>query len=312
MASFYQSQELINLMKFKGVTFDSGKEPGIPPSDFESFSRRVCDNYDLFKRTEAYSNMEFHVVRDPTKRESNFEKDERTNYKQIDDGALTNWLTEEGSAEASAPEEEDAPADGVVRPPPYRVDYETGEVVILDTCSPDEFLDFLEREAPRAEMRQLKLHNELTKLFEDMQRVTEAVGLKSIVFNGGQCSVTDREFKELKKEGREAEYVLPSDIAKVLKELESKQRLYSKYLNGVNLRILPGTPSRAYFIDAEEKEVCLPKDFYVDTFLPIHTKWSRLQKVENFIRSLKYIGCVIVITLLGDMEWPAPWPLAAA
>ena len=258
MASFYQSQELINLMKLKAVTYDSGKEPDVPVADFEGFSRRICDNYDLFKRTKAYSNMEFHVVRDPSKSEKKFESAVHSNYKQIDEGGLTSWLTQEGGATTTTEETaEPTPleGEGVVRPSPFRVDYETGEVTILDTCSPDEFLDFLQREAPRAEIRQEKLQEEQVKMYEELTEVAGRVGLKSIVFNNGNSVLTDREYKVLRREGREADYVLPADVMAVVKELNSKQRLYAKHLKGVNLRILPTATARAYYIDGMGEDV---------------------------------------------------------
>ncbi|KAJ9454313.1 hypothetical protein DIPPA_20030 [Diplonema papillatum] len=313
MAAFYQSQELINLMKFKGVTFDNGKATGVPAADFEGFSRRVCDNYDLFKKTEAYSNLEFHVVCDPSKTESRFEQDRRTNYRDIEEGSLTNWLTEEQPAhepeESSQQKSKESKPAQSVRPSPYSVDYETGEVTVLDTCSPDEFLDFLEREAPRAELRQQALANEQTKLYEEMAAVQEKLAVESIAFNSGTAALYDKDFKKLRADGREKEYVLPAEVAKALSEFNAEPRLYRKYLKGHHVRFLPVAPARAYYIDLEEKEVCIPVDFYKDTFLPIHKKYRRYETVERNVKKLKYVGWVILITLLGDVEWPAFWPI---
>eukprot|EP00754_Rhynchopus_humris_P019229 Rhum_TRINITY_DN14637_c15_g1::Rhum_TRINITY_DN14637_c15_g1_i1::g.102695::m.102695 len=330
MQQFYQSQELVNLMKFREVTFDNGvRDPDAPLADFEAFSRRICDNYDLFKRTEAYSNLAFHVVRDPSKSEKRFETDLYSNYKQIDEGGLTSWLTEEGSADAApaaaaaaddaeAAEETAKKAEAAAaaeqqqqqRPPPFSVNYETGEVTVLDTCSQEEFLDFLLREAPRAEIKQMKINEEQSKLYEELATMVERVGIKGVVFNTGQTIITDREYKELKADGREKEYVMPADVMAAIKEINAKQWLYKKYLKGHTVRLLPREPKRAYFLDDTTNEVCLPCDFYKDTFLPIHKSYIRRQKVTNFLFRLRYIGCVIVITILGDVEWPAPWPLA--
>eukprot|EP01064_Diplonema_japonicum_P036424 TRINITY_DN8162_c0_g2_i1.p1 TRINITY_DN8162_c0_g2~~TRINITY_DN8162_c0_g2_i1.p1 ORF type:complete len:461 (+),score=131.93 TRINITY_DN8162_c0_g2_i1:34-1416(+) len=309
MASFYQSQELINLMKFKGVTFDSGKEPGVPAADFEGFSRRVCDNYDVFKKTEAYSNLEFHVVKDPSKGESKFEKHATTNYREIDEGALTGWLTQEQEVPEAQEDKKETEATNIVRPPPFKVDYVTGEVTVLDTCSPEEFLDFLEREAPRAELRQVAIFDEQVKMHEEIQKLVEKTKLETIVYNGGQSSLTDKEYKKLKAEGNEKNYVLPSEVLRAVEEINKAPRLYLKHLKGTSIRLLPVSPARAYFVDVAEKQVCIPKDFYKDTFLPVHKKYKRYQKIEFFVRKLRFLGWMIVITLLGDVEWPAMWPL---
>ena len=323
MQQFYQSQELVNLMKFREVTFDNGvRDPDAPLADFEAFSRRICDNYDLFKRTEAYSNLAFHVVRDPSKSEKRFEADLYSNYKQIDEGGLTSWLTEEGSADASpadaaateAKAEETAKNEAAAaaaeqqqqqRPPPFSVNYETGEVTVLDTCSQEEFLDFLLREAPRAEIKQMKINDEQSKLYEELATMVERVGIKGVVFNTGQTIITDREFKELKADGREKEYVMPADVMAAIKEINAKQWLYKKYLKGHTVRLLPREPTRAYFLDGMRdnthththththtpvplhprtdttNEVCLPCDFYKDTFLPVHKSYIRRQKVRD-------------------------------
>ena len=312
MAQFYQSQELINLMKFKEVTFDNGreKEPK-PAADFEAFSRRICDNYDLFKKTEAYSNMSFHVVKDPSKRDTKFEKEAVGNYRQVEEGTLTSWMTDEQPeevtpAEESKTETEPTNESTTARPAPFVVDYITGEVTILDTCSPDEFLDFLEREAPRAEIRQIALHEEQMKMYQAIHEVTEKLSLEIINFNSGKSSQTDPEFKKLKAAGKADEYVLPADIIKAMDKIKESPRLYKNFLKGHNLRLMPTIPARAYYVDGvntvflfsmwqlsqlwgkkkkkkkktgEAKEVCIPKDFAKDTFLQIHTKYRRIQKV---------------------------------
>eukprot|EP01063_Lacrimia_lanifica_P008890 TRINITY_DN1595_c5_g1_i1.p1 TRINITY_DN1595_c5_g1~~TRINITY_DN1595_c5_g1_i1.p1 ORF type:complete len:511 (+),score=269.35 TRINITY_DN1595_c5_g1_i1:39-1571(+) len=318
MSVFYQTQEMVNLMKFKGVTFDQGKEEGVPAADFESFSRRVVDNYDVFKKTEAYSNMSFHVVKDPSKLESNLTGSPGgSSYREIDDGSLTDWMTEEHAAEEKQEakvEEKPAPETAVARPPPFQVDYVTGEVTVLDTCSPAEFLDFLQREAPRAELRQQQLDEEQMKMFEALNKLIEAHGFNDIAFNlyGSKASLTDKEYKQLKEEGREKEYVMPGDVMEVIKHINTQPRFYKKYFKGQTLRIVPTAPARAYFIDEEAKEICLPKDFFKDTFLPVHKKYRRLQKVENFFRKLRFVAWILLITLLGDVQWPCVWPLVEA
>eukprot|EP00756_Hemistasia_phaeocysticola_P058521 Hpha_TRINITY_DN35159_c0_g1::TRINITY_DN35159_c0_g1_i1::g.168386::m.168386 len=315
MQHFYQAQELCNLMKFKAATFDDGRDPAKPAADFAGWSRTIVNNYNTLKRTTAFSNMAFHVVRDPSKLDGSVDASRTTNYREIDEGSLSGWMDEEGGESSEPKPQTPAPSQAdqgekKVRPPPFTVDYATGEVTILDTCSTEEFLDFLEREAPRAEARQLQIVEEQTKMFEDLGKALEKSGLKRVVFNSGSASVTDREYKDLQKEGREGEYILPVDIFRAIDALNGAPLLYRKFLKGQTLRLLPTKPCRSYFVDAEKGEVCMPKDFYRDSFLPIHRRYRIINSVTKFIWSLRYIATLIIVTLVGDVDWPAFGPLA--
>eukprot|EP01065_Artemidia_motanka_P009180 TRINITY_DN14689_c1_g1_i1.p1 TRINITY_DN14689_c1_g1~~TRINITY_DN14689_c1_g1_i1.p1 ORF type:complete len:625 (+),score=259.49 TRINITY_DN14689_c1_g1_i1:76-1875(+) len=314
LQAFYQTQELCNLMKFKAVTFDDGREPGVPAADFAGWSRTIINNYDVLKKTTAFSNMAFHVVRDPSKIESKLDGSQVVNYRDIEDGSLTDWMGDsDGKGEEPADGDGDASTSGrqpaKTRPPPFSVNYTTGEVTILDTCSPEEMLDFLEREAGRAEQRQQQIVVEQQNMYEELAKVMEKTKLKRVVFNSGGCSIIDKDYKKLAAAGRSDEYILPADVFRVIKELDRTPLLYRKHLKGQILRILPNAPARAYYVDAERGEVCFPKDFWKDTFLPVHSRYAHLNSVQRFIWSLRYVATLIAVTLIGDVDWPAFYPI---
>eukprot|EP01062_Namystynia_karyoxenos_P056060 TRINITY_DN47013_c0_g1_i1.p1 TRINITY_DN47013_c0_g1~~TRINITY_DN47013_c0_g1_i1.p1 ORF type:complete len:662 (+),score=282.50 TRINITY_DN47013_c0_g1_i1:80-2065(+) len=321
LQSYYQTQELCNLMKFKAVSFDDGRDPDVPAADFANWSRLIINNYSILKRCSAFSNMSFHVRRDPSKIDTSLDPTQTaTNYKDVDEGTLTDWMTEEGAdkgkaaaeaaaaAAAAANKEGKAETQKGPRPPPFSVDYATGEVTVLDTCSPEEFLDFLEREAPRAELRQQQIVEEQERMYEELGKAMQATGIKRFVFNKGMATVIDKDYKKLAKEGRSGEYILPADVFRFVEELMRTPQLYKRYLKGQVVRILPTQPCRAYFIDTEGGEVCLPKDFWRDTFLPVHQRYRMLAKVRRFIWSLRFLATLVFVTFLGDVDWPAVWP----
>ncbi|EPY39189.1 hypothetical protein AGDE_04739 [Angomonas deanei] len=281
MDQYYESQELCKYIKWKRVTWDED-------ADYKSFSKKILDNDDMFKRIPAFSFMSIHVVKDPSTNEFVTLPEASTN---LDAGMLTNWVLKERDPE---PVELYKVEEVAERKSPFNVDWSSGEVKILDTASAQEILTFLLTTAPRLQAVQLKMEEDQKNIVENVEYVRVRVGA-TLKFNE-----FDTSFWDDPKRKSNPNYVNPQHVEMFYKEFLRTSFLYRMYFKGQHIRIVP--PGRTYFVDFEKNEIQIPANVGQYNWLQAHTSFEPLENWFNGIRRFWWFWFCLGMILVGDVE----------
>ncbi|KAL7701970.1 hypothetical protein N2W54_008112 [Lotmaria passim] len=281
MDQYYESEDLTKRMKWKRVTWDDD-------ADYTSFSKRVLDNDAMFKRTQAFSFLSMHLIRDPCS--TDLVKLPAAN-KIIEPGALTNWLLQEREPKAvdlypvrDATEQRSA----------FHVDWTSGSVKILDTASAQEILTFLSTVAPRLQAVQLKMEEQQTKQTADIENVRVRVGA-TLKFNEYNTSFWDDP-----KRKTDPNFVNPDELDQFLRGILKSAFLYRWFLKGQEIRVLP--PGRPYYMDIEAKQICVPANFAEYNWLSAHPRFEAMEKVVDSFRRFWWFWFSLGMIIVGDVE----------
>jgi ribosomal protein S18 len=292
LAQHERSVELLKRMKWRSVTWTAG-------ADYDGFSNRVM-NSPVLERMPPFSYLSLHLLPDATAAPMSAAAEQHakrtTSTIALKQGDLSSWLVKEldTSPKSDAP----VPAFKPQRElrPPYEIDWETGEVFMLDSASATEVLSFLQTAAPALQALQSRDANNDTKLIADVDKTRLRLGVVAIKFND-----FDRAFwSDPARKAKPADYVDPAALRAFITSAQRHRVLLRRNLKDHQLRLLP--PGEPYRIDREKREVCIPCNFEDYNRLAIHDFMTPLNAVRNFFTRTVYIWFLLGMMVVGDLE----------
>eukprot|EP00760_Papus_ankaliazontas_P038655 PhM_4_TR9229/c0_g1_i1/m.20771 len=300
---YYTSQEVRNTFKWKRLTWDE-------EADYEGFAARLLENQPMFKEIPAFSHMSLHIVKDPMASSESTPIAATTDYRSITRGSLTSWALEEGGTFAAAlvpPVEEEAAAAAatpttttpvkptpVHRPAPFSVNWETAEVHIMDSASPQELLVFLRTTAPQLQVLQQQHSDEMDKLIEAVDNVRYRCSFTAVKYNENDRTAWDD--PNAKTEG----YINPAEMRMFCDGMLRTAWLFRKHFKGLQCRV--GPVGSNYRINVEKREVVIPADFAKFNYVLDHTKYLRHESIANTYRDYWFMWLLFGCFIVGDLD----------
>lgn len=179
---------------------------------------------------------------------------------------------------------------------PFRVDWDAGEVFILDTASPSEVHSFLRGPATSLQSLQSRRADEETQLTTDLENARLMMGSFKILVNEfDRASYSDPERRANPR------YVDPADVKRFCASVARNSIVMRHYLKDQHVRIL--ARGSAYRIDPQTREVCVPADFEEYHTASIHGLARPLQAIVVFYRRTCYLWLLALLLLFGDTEF---------
>ena len=180
---------------------------------------------------------------------------------------------------------------------PYRVDWETAEVFVLDTASPEELLSFLRGPAHALQTLQFRHSEDETQMSTDVDNTRIYLNAFIIKYNEFDRS----SYSDVGRRANPRTYVDPPQVKQFCRSVWNNSIILRRYLKDQNIRILP--PGEPYRIDPETKEVCIPADFEEYNTSSIHGLMRPFQRIVVMYRNTLYLWGLVALVLIGDTEF---------